>query len=111
MSRRRGSVAAVARAGNGARSLLLAFLSPGSSTTSARVLDAFKGGMLELGYVEGSNIRYEYRFADGYLDRLPGLAVDLVRLKPDVILSTPLPVSHRTSSGDEHDPHRDGYWS
>ena len=47
--------------------------------------------MLELGYVEGRNIRYEYRFADGYLDRLPDLAIDLVRLKPDVIVSAPLP--------------------
>ena len=70
---------------------LVGLLSSASSTTSARVLDAFKSGMLELGYVEGRNIRYEYRFADGYLDRLPDLAVDLVRLKPDVILSTPLP--------------------
>ena len=36
--------------------------------------------MHELGYVEGSNIRFEFRFADGYLDRLPGLANELVRL-------------------------------
>jgi putative ABC transport system substrate-binding protein len=47
--------------------------------------------MLELGYVEGRNTRYEYRFADGHLDRLPDLAIALVRLKPDVIVSAPLP--------------------
>jgi len=47
--------------------------------------------MLELGYVEGRNIVYEYRFADGHLDRLPDLAIDLVRLRPDVIVSAPLP--------------------
>ena len=65
---------------------LVGLLLPGSTAAFARFSDAFKGGMLELGYVEGSNIRYEYRFADGYLDRLPDLAIDLVRLKPDVIL-------------------------
>jgi putative tryptophan/tyrosine transport system substrate-binding protein len=35
--------------------------------------------------------RFEFRFADGYLDRLPDLAIELVRLNPHVIVSTPLP--------------------
>ena len=69
---------------------VVGLLSPGGTAAFARFADAFRGGMLELGYVEGSNIRYEYRFADGNLDRLPGLAIDLVRLKPDVILSVAL---------------------
>ena len=69
---------------------VVGLLSAASAAAFARLLDAFRRGMLELGYVEGSNIRYEYRFADGYLDRLPGLAIDLVRLKPDVILSVAL---------------------
>jgi putative ABC transport system substrate-binding protein len=38
-----------------------------------------------LGYVEGKNITYEARFAEGRADRLPGLAADLVRLKADII--------------------------
>jgi putative ABC transport system substrate-binding protein len=87
-----GGVAAgpmVARAQEGSIPLV-GLLLPGSTAAFARFADAFRGGMLELGYVEGSNIRYEYRFADGYLDRLPGLAIDLVRLKPDVILSVAL---------------------
>jgi putative ABC transport system substrate-binding protein len=69
---------------------VVGLLSAASAAAFARLLDAFRRGMLELGYVEGSSIRYEYRFADGYLDRLPGLAIDLVRLKPDVILSVAL---------------------
>jgi putative ABC transport system substrate-binding protein len=69
---------------------VVGLLSAASAAAFARLLDAFRRGMLELGYVEGSNIRYEYRFAEGYLDRLPGLAIDLVRLKPDVILSVAL---------------------
>ncbi len=38
----------------------------------------------ELGYVEGKNIAFEYRYADDKLDRLPALADELVRLKVDV---------------------------
>jgi putative ABC transport system substrate-binding protein len=70
---------------------LVGVLIAASAAGSAHLLDAFRSGMLELGYVEGRNIRYEYRFADGYLDRLPELAIDLVRLKPDLIVSAPLP--------------------
>jgi putative ABC transport system substrate-binding protein len=70
---------------------LVGILLSGSAVANAHYLDAFRSGMLQLGYVEGRNIRYAYRFADGYLDRLPELAIDLVRLKPDVIVSAPLP--------------------
>jgi putative ABC transport system substrate-binding protein len=55
--------------------------------------EMFRATMRGLGYVEGRNIRYEYRFADGYLDRLPRLAEELVRLKPTLILSAPLPAN------------------
>ena len=41
----------------------------------------------ELGWQEGHNIAVERRFAEGKLDRLPDLAADLVRLKPDVIVT------------------------
>jgi putative ABC transport system substrate-binding protein len=46
----------------------------------------------ELGYVEGQNIVYEHRFVDGKVDRLPGLASELVRLKVDVIVARSTPV-------------------
>lgn len=48
---------------------------------------AFHRGMRELGYVDGQNIAYEYRFAEGRLERLGSLAAELVALKPDVILA------------------------
>jgi len=44
-------------------------------------------GLRELGYVDGSNIRFEYRWAEGAFDRLPELAADLVRLPVDVIVA------------------------
>jgi ABC-type uncharacterized transport system substrate-binding protein len=42
----------------------------------------------ELGWVEGKNVVFEHRYADNRLERLPGLAADLVRLKVDVIAAT-----------------------
>ena len=51
------------------------------------ILDAFRQGLRDLGYVEGQSIALEYRFADGRFERLPELAADLVRLKVDVILA------------------------
>jgi putative ABC transport system substrate-binding protein len=59
-------------------------LRPGSPTDSN--IDAFRQGLRELGYVEGKNIVIEYRHAEGNLDRLPDLAAEMVRLKPDVIV-------------------------
>jgi putative ABC transport system substrate-binding protein len=50
-------------------------------------------GVQELGYVEGRNISFEFRSAEGHLDRLPGLAAELVRLKIDVIVALYVPPS------------------
>jgi putative ABC transport system substrate-binding protein len=43
--------------------------------------------MRELGYVEGKNLKIEWRFADGRFERLPDLATELVRLKMDALVS------------------------
>ena len=45
--------------------------------------ESLRQGLRDLGYVEGQNIAIEYRSAEGKLDRLPGLAEELVRLLPD----------------------------
>jgi putative ABC transport system substrate-binding protein len=60
-----------------------------SAASAARVdprLDAFLHDLRTLGYVEGTNLRLEYRYAEGQLERLPELAADLVRLNVDVIM-------------------------
>ena len=50
-----------------------------------------RDGLRELGYVEGQNIAFELRSAEGKLDRLPELASELVRLKVDVIVALYVP--------------------
>jgi ABC-type uncharacterized transport system substrate-binding protein len=56
-----------------------------SSVASVRV-KSFLQGLRDLGWVEGENIAIEYRYAEGKPDRLPELAGELVRLKPDLIV-------------------------
>jgi putative tryptophan/tyrosine transport system substrate-binding protein len=46
-----------------------------------------RDGLRELGHIEGQNIAFEFRSADGKLDRLPELAAELVRLKVDIIVA------------------------
>ena len=53
--------------------------------------DAFRQGLNELGYIEGRNIVIEYRSADGKIERLPGLATELVGLKVDLIVALATP--------------------
>jgi putative ABC transport system substrate-binding protein len=50
-------------------------------------LEAVTQGLTELGWIEGQNVTFEYRFADGRADNLPILAADLVRLRVDAILT------------------------
>jgi putative ABC transport system substrate-binding protein len=63
---------------------LVAVLIGASSTAAARYMSGFRQGLQELGYVEGRNIDIVYRYAEGDNARMPALADELVRLKPDV---------------------------
>jgi putative ABC transport system substrate-binding protein len=73
------------------RRWLIGYLGTSSLSLEEHVLDAFRQKLRELGHVEGKNIAIEYRWAEGRDDRLPGLAAELVRLKPDVIVTTGTP--------------------
>src|ERR1700686_811490 len=50
-------------------------LSPNNMATN--VMDEFRQGLKEAGFVDGQNVRIEYRWADGQYDRVPALAADL----------------------------------
>jgi putative ABC transport system substrate-binding protein len=58
-----------------------------SSPQADPQMEAIRGGLRELGYVEGRNLVVSYRYAEGRPERLPGLAVDLVRERPDLLLA------------------------
>jgi len=60
------------------------------SSVSAQI-DAFRQGLAELGWVDGRNIRIEHRDADGQAERLPALAVELVALNVDMIVTVDTP--------------------
>jgi putative ABC transport system substrate-binding protein len=70
---------------------LIGFLGAGSKAAGARYYSGFPLGMRELGYLEGRDYGLEQRYADGDGSRLPLLAEELVRLKPDVILVATTP--------------------
>src|SRR5262245_6708235 len=65
----------------------IGFLGLTSSSDRPSLLDAFRQGLRELGWVEGQNIVIDYRYAEGRVDRLPDLAAGLVRLKVDLFVS------------------------
>jgi len=69
----------------------IGFLDVSTASGSAVLLDAFRQELSKLGWIEGSNIAIEYRFAEQKPERLPELATDLVRLKVDLIVASGTP--------------------
>jgi len=77
-----------ARAQAPGRRPLIAYLAGASSASAfASTAPSLLKGLRDLGYVEGRDFDITYRFADGHMERLPELADEVVRLKPDIILA------------------------
>jgi putative ABC transport system substrate-binding protein len=74
----------------------IGILSAQSSSVASSRVEAFRKGLIELGYTEGKNITIEHRYADGRLERLPDLAAEIIRLKVDVILALGTPAALAT---------------
>jgi putative ABC transport system substrate-binding protein len=66
----------------------IGILLPNPPSLSPTLLEAFRQGLRESGYVEGQNISMEYRFGDGKSDRYADLAAELVHLRVDVIVTS-----------------------
>jgi putative tryptophan/tyrosine transport system substrate-binding protein len=69
----------------------IGYLTSHSADSSRQTVHAFRQGLQEFGWVEGQNIRIDYRFADGRFERLSALAAELVALKVEVIVAAPAP--------------------
>jgi len=70
-----------------ARVYRIGFLGATSPSGYASQVKAFRGGLRDLGYVEGKNLIIDFRWAEGDYARLPGLALELVRMSPDVLVT------------------------
>jgi putative ABC transport system substrate-binding protein len=66
---------------------VVGFISSRSQKESTTVVDAFRQGLRDVGYVEGQNVAVEYQWADGQLDRLSTIAAYLVNRQVAVIVA------------------------
>jgi ABC-type uncharacterized transport system substrate-binding protein len=82
-----GTFVAPLAAGAQAKVYRVAFLGSTSPSGYASQMRAFRGGLRDLGYVEGQNLVIESRWAQGKYERLAELAAEIVRMKPDVLVT------------------------
>src|SRR5437773_7284087 len=82
----------------------IGILEPIPAAQNAANLAGLRKGLRDLGYVEGRNLVIEYRSADGRAERFPDLAVELVRLKVDLIVTRGTPATNAAKSATETIP-------
>jgi len=75
------------------------FVAPMSQAAGLSLLESFRQGLRDRGYVEGRSVSIEDRWADGDLARLPGLVADLVGLRVDVIVAVSVYGARAARSG------------
>jgi putative ABC transport system substrate-binding protein len=85
------SVIQLAHAQQSGKVARIGFLENSTASGMAVLVDAFRQELSKLGWIEGKNVRVEYRFADQKNERLPDLATELVRLKVDLIVVADTP--------------------
>ncbi len=82
-----------ARAQQSGKLPTIGFLVPGTPLTESQRVAAFVQRLRELGWTEGRNVAIEYRWSEGRNDRVAEIAVELVRIKVDVIVTTGTPAA------------------
>jgi ABC-type uncharacterized transport system substrate-binding protein len=71
----------------------IGFLGNSTASLEANLVEPFRRGLSERGYVEGRDVVIEYRWAEGKFERFPELAADLIRLPVDVIVTAGTPAA------------------
>src|SRR5262245_52087748 len=84
-------LAAPCRVGAQGRTVTIGYLGNSSPSLEASLVEAFREGLQQHGYVEGQNLIIKYQWAEGQQERSAVLAAELVRLKPDVVLTAGTP--------------------
>ena len=84
----------------------IGILFPGAPSGHTDNMTAFTQGLRELGYIDGKNVNFEHRFADGALGRLPALAAELVRANVDAILAEFFVRGSGRAASNRENPHR-----
>ena len=69
---------------------VIAFLRSTSAVGSEHLVAGFEQGLKEAGFVAGQNVAIDYRWGNDQSDQLPGLAADLIRRQPAVIIGNML---------------------
>jgi len=85
------SFAAKAQQYKAGRTVTIGYLGNSSPSLESNLVDAFREGLRQRGYVGGQNLVIKFQWAEGHDERYPLLARELVRLKPDVILTAGTP--------------------
>jgi putative ABC transport system substrate-binding protein len=71
----------------------IGFLGNSTAALEANLVEPFREGLRDLGYVKGQNVVVEYRWAEGKYERFPALIAELVALKVDVIVTAGTPAT------------------
>jgi ABC transporter substrate binding protein len=88
-----------ARAQQRAKLPTIGFLGAESASTNQHFFDAFRQGMREHGYIDGNNIAFVERWAEGRSERFPELIGELLSLKVNVILAVSVPAALAAKHG------------
>jgi putative ABC transport system substrate-binding protein len=83
----------VARAQDASKHPRIGFLGNSTPALEAKLVESFREGLRDLGYVEGRNISIDYRWAEGNYELLPSLVAELIALKVEVIVTAGTPAS------------------
>jgi putative ABC transport system substrate-binding protein len=88
------SLGAIAESQQPPKAARVGYVSSTATASSDGSFAALRQGLHDLGHIEGKNIFYEHRAAQGKPDRIPGLVAELVQLKVDVLFCPNLPAIH-----------------